>query len=247
MSKRILTVFAIVLAVSGLTFANIANVTQMGTMNNATVLQQFGGNTLNSQQNAGGNNDLDTAQFGGNTFTNEQMAGTGNNSLNLYQNGGCFGGLKQMAPSSNNTAVISSANGDVVGSNIGGVLNPGLPARQRSLTSNNNLTVQQSGHFGGGGNVVGLTQDGDGVNDAEIRQLAPHGSPVNIASAWQDNIGGTNWLRILQDTGDSAIVSQSTGGGWNYADINQMTGLSAATCNVQQSTPGGNNWAQVTQ
>lgn len=246
MSKRILTVIAIVLAVSGLTFANIVNITQIGSVNNATALQTYAGNTLNATQNATTNNDLNTAQHGNNGFTLEQIAGSGYNDFDLYQNGSSFGALRQIAPSSSNNANIHSSNGDLVGSTSGAVLNPGGPARQRSLDSDNTLILQQNG-WDGSGNVLGLTQDGDGYNYAEVRQVAPHEAPVNSAVAWQYNVGGTNWLRILQDTGDSARVSQSTGSGWNWADINQTVSLSPATANVQQSTIVGNNFASITQ
>ena len=105
---------------------------------------------------------------------------------------------------------------------------------QYSLFDHNRLVASQLG----GGNHIGLEQDADGCNDADIYQSGG----LNSVEAYQ-SAGTYNDLDVVQN-GNATLVSDQTASGFNDLFVSQSAGSSAT---VTQIATSGNNVAIITQ
>jgi len=218
MSRKILTVvmaLAFVVGLSGMAMAsNTADVFQYGTDNQAYIYQLYDGNEVYSHQNANSWNYLDVSQYGKNSKVNlNQVSVDSYNWAKISQGSANLSWLEQRAEGYNAAEITQDYYNNLVGAVYCGTIVSNLPARQISLDGSNWLTLVQSG----GGNTVGLYQEGNYDNTAGISQLGGN----NNLGVYQYNVGGFNSLTANQTGGDTATICQTALVGSNIAVVNQ--------------------------
>ena len=219
MYKRILTVvmaLAFVVGLSGMALAsNTADVFQYGTDNQAYIYQLYDGNEVYSHQNANSWNYLDVSQYGKNSKVNlNQVSVDSYNWAKISQGSSAnLSWLEQRAEGYNAAKITQDYYNKLVGAVYCGGIASDRPARQISLNGSNSLSLVQSG----GGNTVGLYQEGNYDNTAGISQLGGN----NNLGVYQYNVGGFNSLTANQTGGDTATICQTALVGSNVAVVNQ--------------------------
>ena len=218
MSKRILTVvmvLAMAFGLNGLALAgNTGDVFQYGTDNQASIYQLYDGNEVYSHQNANSWNYLDVSQYGKNSKVNlNQVSVDSYNWAKISQGSANLSWLEQRAEGYNAAEITQDYYNNLVGAVYCGTIVSNLPARQISLDGSNSLTLVQSG----GGNTVGLYQEGLDNNTAGISQLGGN----NNLGVYQYNVVGFNSLTANQTGGDTATICQTALAGSNVAVVNQ--------------------------
>jgi len=243
MCKRILTIAAIVLAVSGLALANTADVTQDGTDNAATVTQtgtnngaavnQYGKNLADIQQTGSTNTAQIDQGASGSPVTNFHLpaypsdwwmgayivqSGNGNLATMNQKNSSTYSHIKQDGDGNKGTqdlgASISQANG---------TYSPHRGVQIDQVGNNNEAYQTTQSHFGC-----------YGIQDMQIEQTG------NSNYAKQDSVGGmASTMEIFQE-GDDNSSTQYQNGRWSTAHVD-ILGSNNTTDQYQQYTSYGNS------
>lgn len=196
---------------------------------------------------------------------NQASTGSGANNAFMKQTEGIGNGINidQDAVNANAASVTQKGATNLLYGTVDGMTGTlSGPAVQRSVASSNYLLVNQTGI----NNQIGLSQQAQGSNDANISQSTNN----NFLAAYQYASTGFNDLDVLQEVGvagDKAYLHQEASIN-NTANIKQYYGdniltawqktlngsnvltsyqLDGATANVYQNAVVGNNTATVIQ
>lgn len=222
MSKKLFTLFTLfvgvvfVLSMSlAVSAANLVDIDQVGTINNADVLQSGVNQTITDIQNAGATNNFTAIQDTGlnHNITNNQTAGGNNDATIIEEDGGATSGKNvsnnQNAGLNNHAGVDMSLAGDAT-----------------------NLVINQNADLMGGSNIADATIGGlsNAGSNTVINQSAPLGSNV---------LGITENLDYSDAVVSELNLSQLTAGSMNEAYINSSTALAGGPNLLTDALPTG--------